>query len=151
MALSAALLLGGMTTLAGCSVADNVVGGVVDEVRGGVDDAVTDVLGGAGVSTDGNVPNGFPTDAVPLTGTVAGGGAGTDATGWVVRTTLANAGEFAAAQTALEGAGFEGSAVNADETSGFGTFTSDRYTVILTVTTGSDDVVTATYVVTPAA
>lgn len=150
IALVAVLLLGSMPVLAGCSVADNIVGGVVDEVRGSVDDAIGEALGGAGISSDGELPSGFPADPIPTVGEVAGGGSGPNSSGWVVRTTLESAAGFADAQAALEGAGFTASGVDSDAESGFGTFTSDSYVVILTVTTGSDGVATATYVVTPA-
>ena len=134
--------------LVGCSVAENIVGGVVDEAKNQAGDAVSDALGGAGISTDGELPTGFPGDAVPLVGEVQGGGSGPDASGWVVRTTLV-ADDFASAQAALESAGYVSSAVNSDADSGFGTFTLAPYSVVLTTTTDGDGVVTATYVVTP--
>jgi hypothetical protein len=81
---------------------------------------------------------------------VQGGGAGPDASGWVVRTTLGEGETFATAQSALEGAGYASSAVNADADSGFGSFTLAPYTVALTVATDPDGVTTATYIVTNA-
>ncbi len=150
IAIAALLLLGTTPALVGCSVADNIVGGVVDEVRGGVDDAIGESLGGAGITTDGELPSGFPVAAVPTIGEVRGGGSGPSSSGWVVQTTLASAADFATAQEALEAAGFTASGVNTDAESGFGSFSSAEYIVVLTVATGSDDVVTATYVVAPA-
>lgn len=150
IALSVALLAGLTPALVGCSVADNVVEGVAGEVRSGVDDAIGEALGGAGITTDGQRPNGFPSDAVPTVGEVVGGGAGPGSSGWVLRTTLSSAAEFSAAQEALEGAGFAASGVSSDAESGFGNFSSADYNVIFTVTTDSDGVATATYVVTPA-
>jgi len=144
-----ALLLISAPVLTGCSVAENIVGGVVDEAKNQAGDAISDALGGAGVSTDGELPTGFPSDAVPIVGTVQGGGSAPDASGWVVRTTLAGD-DFASAQAALEGAGYVASAVNTDADSGFGTFTLAPYSVALATDTGADGVVTATYIVTPA-
>jgi len=80
-------------------------------------------------------------------GEVQGGGAGPDSSGWVVVTTLTTH-DFAAAQAALEGAGYVASAVNSDADSGFGTFTLAPYTVVLTVATDTDGATTATYIVT---
>lgn len=144
--------------LAGCSVAENVVDGVVSEAQNQADnaiseaqkqagDAISDALGGAAVSTDGELPAGFPTDTIPVVGDVQGGVSGPDGTGWGVRTTLVSD-DFASAQAALEGAGFTSSAVSSDADSGFGTFTLDPHTVVLTVSTATDGVVTANYVVT---
>ena len=157
-----ALLIVAGFALSGCSAAENVVNGVVSEasdqvgeaVDGAVDsaksqfdDAVSDALGGAGISTDGELPKGFPVDDVPLVGTVEGGGAGPDSTGWVARTTLTGDESFESAGGALEDAGFDPSAVNSDTDSGFGTYSGTGYTVLLTVGT-TDAVMTATYVVT---
>jgi hypothetical protein len=143
-----ALIVFAAPVLTGCSVAENVVGGVVDEAKNQAGDAISDALGGAGVSTDGELPTGFPSDAVPIVGTVQGGGSAPDASGWVVRTTLAGD-DFASAQAALEGAGYVASAVNADSDSGFGTFTLAPYSVALATDTDAEGVVTATYIVTP--
>jgi hypothetical protein len=151
--LAIALLLAVSPVLVGCSAAENVVGGVVDEATqqagDALGDAASDALGGAGISTDGELPSGFPT-AVPLVGVVQGGGAGPDASGWVVRTTLGEGETFVTAQSALEGAGYTSSAVNADADSGFGSFTLAPYTVTLTVATDPDGVTTSTYIVTNA-
>jgi hypothetical protein len=177
--LVAALLLGAVPLLTGCGVAENAVSGVVDEARSGVDDAVGDavdqaregvdgavgdvvdqarsglddavgdVLGGAAITDDGALPRGFPSDAVPLTGEVLGGGAAPDSLGWAVRTRLAGADQFSVAQSALEAAGFASSAVDSDGDSGFGTFTSDAHRVVLASTTDADGLVTATWLVTP--
>ena len=66
-----------------------------------------------------------------------------------VRTELGSVAEFEEARSALEGAGYTASAVNSDANSGFGTFTSADYTVVLVVATEASEV-TATYIVTPA-
>jgi hypothetical protein len=145
--LSLALVLFAMPVLAGCSVAENMVNGVVSEAQNQAGDAISEALGGAGVTTDGEMPSGFPSDAIPVVGEVQGGGSGPDSSGWVVVTTL-GADDFAAAQAALEGAGYVSSAVNSDADSGFGSFTLAPYTVVLTVNTDADGVTTATYVVT---
>jgi hypothetical protein len=145
--LSIALLIAVAPVLVGCSAAENVVNGVVGEAQNQAEDAISEALGGAGISSDGELPNGFPADAVPVVGEVLGGGSAPDSSGWVVRTNLGGE-SFASAQAALEGAGFESSAVNSDADSGFGTFTLAPYSVVLTVSTGSDDAMTATYVVT---
>jgi len=146
--LSIALLIALTPVVAGCSVAENIVGGVVSEAQNQAGDAISEALGGAGVSTDGELPSGFPSDVVPVVGEVQGGGSGPDSSGWVVLTTLTGD-DFASAQAALEGAGYEASAVNSDADSGFGTFTLAPYTVVLTVATDTEGATTATYVVTP--
>jgi len=144
--------------LAGCSVAENMVNGVVSEAQDQADDAISEAqkqagdalseaLGGAAFSTDGQLPSGFPADTIPVVGDVQGGVSGPDGSGWGVRTTLVGD-DFASAQAALEGAGFTSSAVNSDADSGFGTFTLEPHTVVLTVSTATDGVVTANYVVT---
>lgn len=145
--LSIALLLFAAPALAGCSVAENVVNGVVSEAQNQAGDAISEALGGAGVSTDGQLPPGFPSDQIPVVGEVQGGGSAPDGAGWVVRTTL-TADDFAAAQAALESAGFTASAVNSDQDSGFGNFTLAPYSIVLTVDTDADGVSTATYIVT---
>ena len=145
--LSIALLIAVTPVLVGCSAAENMVNGVVDEAQSQAGDAISEALGGAGISSDGELPGGFPSDAVPLVGEVQGGGSAPDASGWVVRTILVGD-DFASAQAALEGAGYESSAVNADADSGFGTFTLAPYSVLLTVATDADGEMTATYVVT---
>jgi hypothetical protein len=134
--------------LAGCSAAENVVSGVVGEAGSALEDSISEQLGGAGVSTDGELPTGFPTDAIPVVGEVQGGGSAPDSAGWVVRTVLSGGDDFATAQSALEEAGYTASAVDFDADSGFGNFTLAPYTVVLTVSTGADEVMTATYVVT---
>jgi hypothetical protein len=148
--LSLALLVAVAPVLVGCSAAENVVNGVVGEAQNQAGDAISEALGGAGISSDGELPNGYPADAIPVVGEVLGGGSAPDATGWVVRTALAGD-DFASAQAALEAAGFESSAVNADADSGFGTFALAPYNVVLTVATDSDGEMTATYVVTTTA
>ncbi|MFP7760984.1 hypothetical protein [Marisediminicola sp. LYQ85] len=150
LAIVATLAVAASLTLSGCGVAENALNGAISEARASVDDAVSEALGGAGISTDGELPSGFPVDDVPLTGDIVGGGAGPQSSGWVVQTRLADIAAFAEVQATLEGAGFESSAVSSDEEAGFGTFTSGAHTVVLAVATGSDGVVTATYAVTRA-
>jgi hypothetical protein len=146
--------LAGALALAGCTGTpiDNAIEGLVGEgaeqLQGGVEGLIDDALGGAGITADGQLPNGFPSDAVPLTGSVGGGGSGPNGAGWVVRTELESAADFADARTALEKVGYTASAVNVDQNSGFGTFTSADYTVVLTVETMSGQAI-ATYIVTP--
>jgi hypothetical protein len=148
-------VLAGMLMLSGCTGTplDNVIEGVVGEgaeqLQGGVEGLVEDAIGGTAISSDGQLPDGFPADAVPVTGTVLGGGSGPNGAGWVARTQLGSAAEFEQAKSALEGAGFTASAVNSDGNSGFGTFTSADHVVVLVVATESGQA-TATYVVTPA-
>ena len=140
--------MNGVVSEASDQVGD-AVDGAVDSAKSQFDDAVSDALGGAGISTDGELPDGFPVDDVPLVGTVEGGGAGPDSAGWVARTTLGDGETFETAAGELEGAGFTGSAVDSDADSGFGNYSGSKYTVLLTVNT-ADGVATATYVVTKA-
>jgi hypothetical protein len=147
--LSIALMIALAPALAGCSVAENMVNGVVSEAQNQAGDAISEALGGAGVSTDGELPTGFPSDEIPVVGEVQGGGSAPDSSGWVVLTTLSTD-DFASAQAALEGAGYVASAADGDADSGFGTFTLSPYTVVLTVATDADGKTTATYVVTKA-
>ena len=152
-------VIAGMLTLTGCTGTplDNVIEGIVGEgskhlgeqLEGGVEGLIEDAIGGTAISSDGQLPEGFPTDAVPVTGTVLGGGSAPNGIGWVARTQLGSASEFEAAKTALEDAGFTASAVNSDANSGFGSFSSADYTVVLVVATESGQA-NATYVVTPA-
>ena len=147
-----AVALAASVTLAGCSAIDNVVGGVVDgvvsEAQDQLDGVISDTLGGAGISTDGELPPGFPADAIPVVGEVQGGGSAPESSGWVVVSRLSGVDQFAVAQEELEAAGFVSSAVNTDENGGFGTFTLSPHTVVLTVAADTDGIVTATYVVT---
>jgi hypothetical protein len=155
--LLAAGALAGALALTGCTGTplDNMIEGLVgqgaeqlgEQVEGGIEGLVGDALGGTEVTTDGQLPSGFPEGEVPLTGTVLGGGSAPNGVGWVVRTELASASDFGQAQTALEGAGYTAAAVNSDANSGFGTFSSADYTVVLVVATESGQA-TATYVVT---
>lgn len=156
LALAAPLLTAALalTALVGCSAVDNVVGGVVDEakkqVQEQVDKAVGDALGGAGVSTDGEVPEGFPSDAVPLVdGEVQGGATAPEGGGWAVQITIDGIDRFTEAGDLLTAAGYSGTVSNADETSGFGTWTGPDYTVTITVS-GEADALTALYIVVPA-
>jgi hypothetical protein len=156
---SAVLLATGLVGgLAACSAVDNVVGSAVDQgvesvrgtVEGAVGDAVSDALGGASVSTDGTLPDSFPAEVPLLDGTVRGGGAGPDGSGWVAQVTVASLDDFTTAQAALEAAGYTAAGVNVDADTALGTFTGPTYRVMLTVTTqASDGAVIATYVVTP--
>jgi hypothetical protein len=79
---------------------------------------------------------------------VLGGGAAPDNTGWAARVEVSSAGDFSQAQRLLEDAGFTGSGIDTDASSGFGIFASAGLNVVLTVATDAD-VVVATYVVTP--
>ncbi|MFC0682257.1 hypothetical protein ACFFGH_30885 [Lysobacter korlensis] len=148
VALASALTLTGCTGTPLDNVIEGLVGEGAEQLQGGVEGLVEDALGGTAITSDGQLPEGFPADAVPVTGTVLGGGSGPNGTGWVARTELASAAEFEQAKAALEGAGFTASAVNSDANSGFGTFTSADHTVVLVVATESGQA-TATYVVTP--
>ncbi|WP_439565956.1 hypothetical protein [Microcella sp.] len=154
----AALSIALVTGTAACSTGtplDNIVEGIVqqgvDQLVGGIDDQirglVDDVLGGVELTGDGQVPTSFPVE-VPLTGSVLGGGAGPEGSGWVVRTQLDGGLGFSDAAAALEQAGFAASGVSSDAASGYGAFSSAAYRVDLSVATDGDGVVTATYVVT---
>ncbi|WP_423923154.1 hypothetical protein ACPEEZ_04275 [Frigoribacterium sp. 2-23] len=148
-------LVGGLAACSEGSPVDNIVSGAVDGLtstaKQAVDDAVGDALGGAGITTDGSLPEGFPSADVPLVdGTVRGGGAGPNGSGWVAQLTVSGADRFADAQAALEGAGYTAAGVDSDADSAFGTFTGATYRVVLTFSTqASDGAVIATYVVTP--
>lgn len=155
---AAALSLALVTGTTACSTGtplDNIVEGLVqqgvDQLVGGIDDQirglVDDVLGGVELTGDGELPASFPAE-VPLTGSVLGGGAGPEGSGWVVRTRLDAGLGFADAAAALEQAGFAASGVSSDASSGYGAYSSDAYRVDLSVATDGDGVVTATYVVT---
>ena len=153
----AAGLVAGLTACGDGSPVDNIVGGAIDSsvegltgtVQQAVEDAADEVLGGAGITTDGTLPESFPAEVPLVEGTVRGGGAGPDGSGWVAQVTVSGADRFAAAQQRLEAAGYTGSGVDSDADSGFGTFTGSQYRVVLTVGTDTDGVSTATYVVTP--
>jgi hypothetical protein len=159
-------------TLAGCSAADvkqatdlgssvagqvssglkDVSGGAVQKglanVAGGIDGAIQSALKGANVTSDGQLPSGYPTAAVPVVdGTVLGGGAGPNGSGWVVQVRVASLAEFATAQQQLAAKGFTNGTSRTDATSAFGLFTSTDYRVVLTFTKNGDGV-TATYIVT---
>lgn len=155
----AAISIALVTGTAACSTGtplDNIVEGLVqqgvDQLVGGIDDQirglVDDVLGGVELTGDGQVPASFPTE-VPLTGSVLGGGAGPEGSGWVVRTQLGAGQGFAEAAAALEQSGYTASGVSSDATSGYGAYSGDAYRVDLSVATDGEGVVTATYVVTP--
>ncbi|MFN4002132.1 hypothetical protein [Microcella sp.] len=149
-------LVGGTTACSTGTPLDNIVEGLVqqgvDQLVGGIDEQirglVDEVLGGVEITGDGQVPASFPAD-VPLTGSVLGGGAGPEGSGWVVRTQLDGGLGFADAAAALEGAGFAASGVSSDAASGYGAYTATAYRVDLSVATDGEGVVTATYVVTP--
>lgn len=143
-----ALAIAATLPLAGCSVLDNVVDGVVGEAQEQLDGVISDTLGGAGISTDGELPPGFPAEQIPVIGEVQGGGSAPASSGWVVVTTLSGADQFAIAQGELESAGFVASAVSTDADGGFGTFTLAPHTLVLTVATDAENVTTGTYVVT---
>lgn len=151
----AAPVIAASVALAGCSVVDNVVDGVVDEgsrqVQEGLNEALGEALGGAGISQNGELPPGFPSDAVPtIDGTLIGGGSGPNGSGWAVQYTLESADQYDAAAQLLTDAGYTASVSNGDATSGFGQFTGNGYSVVLTVAT-EGSTATATYVVTTVA
>lgn len=153
-AVSVALVAGTSACSTGTPL-DNIVEGLVqqgvDQLVGGIDEQIQglvgEVLGGVELTGDGEVPATFPTE-VALTGTVLGGAAGPENSGWVVRTQLDGGLGFDDAAAALEQAGFSPSGVSADAGSGYGAYTSDVYRVDLSVATDGDGIVTATYVVT---
>jgi hypothetical protein len=118
-------------------------------VAGGIDGALSTALKGADIASDGKVPTGFPSEAVPLVdGTVLGGGAGPNGSGWVVQLRVDGLDAFSSAQSALANAGFASSTTRSDSSSAFGMYRSDDYRVILAVSKNSDGT-TATYIVTP--
>ncbi|MCA5922205.1 hypothetical protein [Curtobacterium oceanosedimentum] len=150
----------------GSSVASDVADGVagidgkaiqdgMSSVAGGIDGALDTALEGADVTSDGVVPEGFPSAAVPLVdGTVLGGGAGPNGSGWVVQVRAGSVDDFATAAQQLTDAGYTESAKRADGSSAFGMFRSDGYRVVLTFSENQDSgggsgSVTATYIVTP--
>jgi hypothetical protein len=117
-------------------------------VAGGIDGALDTALEGAKVTSDGELPDGFPTASVPLVdGTVLGGGAGPDGSGWVAQIRVHSVAEFDTAAAQLGTSGFTESAKRSDASSAFGLFRSDDHRVVLTFSKG-DDGVTATYIVT---
>jgi hypothetical protein len=117
-------------------------------VAGGIDGALDTALEGAHVTSDGQVPEGFPASSVPLVdGTVLGGGAGPAGSGWVVQVRVGSVDDFAAAAQQLADAGFTKSAERADASSAFGMFRSDSHRVVLTFSE-ADGGTTATYIVT---
>ena len=148
-------VVGGLAACGDGSAVGNVVRGTVDGLRGEAEralgDALGDVLGGAGISTDGTLPETFPVADVPLVeGTVRGGGTGPDGSGWAAQVVAADGVTFEAARAQLEAAGFTAGGVDSDATSGFGHFTSAAWRVLLTFSTeASSGEVVATYVVTP--
>ncbi|WP_144764488.1 hypothetical protein [Curtobacterium sp. 9128] len=118
-------------------------------LAGGIDGALDTALKGAHVTSDGKLPDGFPTAAVPLVdGTVLGGGSGPNGSGWVVQVRASSVEDFPAAAQQLTDAGFTESAKRADASSAFGIFRSDDHRVVLTFAK-SDGGATATYIVTP--
>lgn len=144
----------------GSSVASSVAEGVqgidgkavqdgMASVAGGIDGALDTALKGANVTSDGKVPDGFPTKDLPLVdGTVLGGGSGPNGSGWVAQVRAGSVDDFQTAAQQLTDAGFTESAKRADSSSAFGMFRSDAYRVVLTFSDGNDGV-TATYIVTP--
>lgn len=154
VALSLALVAGTSACSTGTPL-DNIVEGLVqqgvDQLVGGIDDQirglVDQVLGDVELTGDGQVPATFPAEVV-LTGTVLGGAAGPDGSGWVVRTQLDAGLGFEDAAAALEQAGYSASGVSNDSGSGYGAYSSATYRVDLSVATDGEGVATATYVVT---
>lgn len=120
------------------------------KVAGGIDGALDTALKGTKVTSDGQVPQGFPSAAVPLVdGTVLGGGAGPAGSGWVVQVHTSSVDDFARAAQQLADAGFTKSAERADSSSAFGLFRSDDHRVVVTFSSDHDGGATATYIVTP--
>jgi hypothetical protein len=154
--LAAGLVLVPGLLLAGCSAVGDVVRDAAqegaDQVRHGVEDVVADTLGKVQVSTDGRLPDTFPSDAVPFAdGRLLGGGAAPEGAGWVAQVAVADvAAGFADAQARLEGVGYAPGDVAADAERGYGRFTTDAHTVVVTVSADLGSPV-ATYVVLPAA
>ncbi|ROS74947.1 hypothetical protein EDF24_2386 [Curtobacterium sp. PhB130] len=121
----------------------------MSSIAGGIDGALDTALKGTNVTSDGKVPDGFPTSAVPLVdGTVLGGGSGPNGSGWVVQVQASSVDDFGTAAQQLTDAGFTESAKRADSSSAFGIFRSDDHRVVLTFSK-SDAGATATYIVTP--
>ena len=173
-AVAAGIALAGLT---GCStdvvrqatdLGSSVASGVGDTVRGidgkaiqdgmasvagGIDGALDTALKGTGVTSDGKLPDGFPSKDVPLVdGTVLGGGAGPNGSGWVAQVRAGSVDDFAAAAQQLADAGYTESAKRADSSSAFGLFRSDAYRVVVTFSgdrAAGGSGVTATYIVTP--
>ncbi|MFT7711801.1 hypothetical protein ACMT9Y_12645 [Clavibacter tessellarius] len=155
--LAAGLVLVPGLVLTGCSAVGDAVRHAAregaEQVRHSVEDVVGDTLGKVQVSTDGAVPPSFPRDAVPFAeGKLLGGGAAPEGAGWVAQVAVPDvASGFADARARLEAAGYTpDSDVAGDDTSGYGRFTTDAYTVIVTVSADLGSPV-ATYVVLPAA
>ena len=147
-------LVGGLAACSEGGAVDDIVGSAVDQgvesVRGTVEEAVGDALGGASVSTDGTLPESFPAEVPLLDGTVRGGGAGPDGSGWVAQLAVTSLDDFTTARSELETAGYAAAGVDVGADTALGTFTGPTYRVVLTVTTqASDSAVLATYVVTP--
>jgi hypothetical protein len=144
----------GLTACSAQSLVENIVGGAVQEGKKALSDnaekLIEELAAGTSISTDGELPAGFPADEVPLGGgTVLGGGSGPDSSGWIVNVSLPSVASFEIASRALTDAGYTAAGVSSDSTSAFGTFTDSTYRVVLTVTTGGDGKVTANYVVVP--
>jgi len=155
--LAAGLVLVPGLVLTGCSAVGDAMRHAAregaEQVRHSVEDVVGDTLGKVQVSTDGAVPPSFPRDAVPFAeGKLLGGGAAPEGAGWVAQVAVPDvANGFADARARLEAAGYTAdSDVAGDDTSGYGRFTTDAYTVIVTVSADLGSPV-ATYVVLPAA
>lgn len=125
--------------LSGCSL--NPIEGIIEQATGG------DVsLGGA------NIPDGFPTDAVPLFDGEVKFGAGlanADGQVWNVTIAVPGADAYATIKTQLEDAGFT-AAPGADATTG-GVFSSDKFGVAVVVADSGDGGWVANYTVTPTA
>lgn len=147
--------LGSGLGLTGCSQVGDVVRDAAHEgakqVRHSVEDVIGDTLGKVQVSTDGHVPDTFPSDAVPFAeGKLLGGGAAPEGAGWVAQVAVPDVESgFADVRARLEAAGYASSEVTSDAQSGYGRFTTDAYSVIVTVSADLGSPV-ATYVVLPA-
>lgn len=143
----------------GSAVASNVASGIsnisggaiqrgMSNVAGGIDGALNNALQGAQILSNGMLPPGYPTRAVPLVdGEVLGGGAGPNQSGWVVQVRVASLSQFSDAEHLLTNAGFTTTVSHADSGSGFGLFDGEHYRVVMLFSKGSTGV-TATYIVT---
>lgn len=140
-----------LLALSGCSVVDNVVGGaregIQNEAERIIGDGLSDVLGGAGITTDGELPPGFPEADVPLVGEVRGGASAPEEGGWVVQTDVAGVDDFTAAVEALAAAGFTETFADSDATSGAASLTSDTHRVQVALASEPENPV-LTYIVT---
>ncbi len=143
----------------GSAVASNVANGVssisggaiqrgMASLAGGIDGALSNALQGAKILSNGMLPPGYPTSAVPLVdGEVLGGGSGPNQSGWVVQVRVASLNQFADATHLLGNAGFSTTVSHQDGVSAFGLFEATHYRAVVLFSKGSTGI-TATYIVT---